>query len=223
MQILGHEPLNRNIPSSDQSPGMTRRERDDLAALVRRREKVAISDVKERTAALNAEIEARLSAEFSAEDELWADVTRAAQVEIAKADAEIARRCEAIGLPTAFRPQLQLSWRGRGVNADPSRRAELRQLARAHNAHQEKAGIAAIVRQSLTIQTNLLASGLTTDAAKAFLESMASADELLPPLTVAQVEAMLPTGERTSSNDRFAHLTYGHWEPPALPEGEARS
>lgn len=193
METIPHEPLNRNRPPKEHPASMTRRERDDLAALVRCREKVAIADVKERSAALNAEIEARLSAEFSAEDALWAEVTRAAQVEITKADAEIARRCEAIGVPAAFRPRLELSWRGRGVNADPSRRAELRQLARAHNAHQEKAGVAAIVRQSVEIQTSLLASGLTTD------------------------------GERTSSADRFARLAYGHWEPPELPDGEAHS
>jgi hypothetical protein len=218
---LDHASPNRNTSPSEQSPGMTRRERDDLAALIRRREKIAIADVKERTAALNAEIEARLSADFAAEDALWADVNRAAEAEVAKADAEIARRCEEIGVPSAFRPHLRVVWQGRGVNADPSRRSELRRLAQAYNAHQEKAGIAAIARRSVDAQTGLVAGGFTTDAARAFLAEMATADELLPALTVAQVRALLPTGERTSAQKRADLLAYGRWSPPELPE-EAR-
>jgi hypothetical protein len=197
--------------------GITRRERDDLAALVRRREKVAKAAAKERSAQLLAEIEAKLADSFDAEDALWADVTRTAQAEIAKADAEIARRCREIGVPEKFRPGLLLSWHGRGVNGDPSRRAELRRLAHARVAALEKSALAAIERASIETQTKLLAGGLTTDAARAFLDALPEPADLLPPLSIEQLEAALPTGERTTDRERAALLSYGGWEPPALP------
>ena len=186
----------------------------DLAALARRREKVAKTAAKERSAHILAEIEAKLSDAFDAEDTLWADLTRAAQAKIAKADAEIARRCEEIGVPARFRPELVLSWRGRGVNADPTRRGELRRLAQARVAALEKSALAAIERSSVETQTKLLAVGLTTDEARAFLDGMPSVDALLPPLSVEQMEAALPTGERTTDRERFALLSYGYWFPP---------
>jgi hypothetical protein len=199
------------------SDAMTRRERDDLAALARRREKVAKTAAKERSAHVLAEIEAKLSDAFDAEDALWADVTRAAQAEIAKADAAIAARCREVGVPEKFRPTLDLLWRGRGVNADPGRRSELRRLAQARVAALEKSALAAIERASVETQTALLAGGLTTDEARGFLDAMPSVDGLLPPLTVEQLEAALPTGERTSERERLALLSYGYWQPPALP------
>jgi hypothetical protein len=210
----------RNHPSSEQSPSMTSKERADLCALIRRRERLGKAALKERHAALNAEGESMLSAEFDAEDELWADVARAAQAEIARADAEIARRCEAVGVPAKFRPRLNLSWQSRGANADPRRRAELRGLMRARNDHALKAGENAYERWSVEQQEQVMRGGMGGDA-RAYLDDLPSVESLLPALTVAQVKALLPTGERTSAAARSDLLSYGRWSPPELPE-EAR-
>lgn len=207
-------------PNRLSGDGMTAKERVELAKLLRSNERVAKTAAKERSAHIRAEIEAKLSDSFSAEDALWAEVSRAAQIEIAKADAIIAERCHEIGVPEEFRPHLDLSWRGRGVNANPSRRAELRKLANARVDALERSALSAIERTSVEAQTKLLSGALTSDAAQAFLQAMPSVDALLPPLTVEQLEAALPTGKRTDFDTRSYLLEYGHWEPPALPATE---
>ena len=199
--------------------GMTRRERDDLSALVRRREKVAKSAARERSAAIRAELKACLSDTFDDEARLWADVTRAARDAIAVADAEIAARCRDLGVAEKFRPSRELGWRGRGVNASGPRRLELRSLARARVDALKKAALSQIERASVETQTALLAGGLTADAARAFLDAVPTAEALLPALSVAEIEAALPDGEhsRGRAADELA-LRYGDWEPSALPD-----
>jgi hypothetical protein len=52
-----------------------------------------------------------------------------------------------------------------------------------------------IEKNSLEIQTRLLAGGLESAEAKAFLEAMPSADELMPAITVAEVQRALAPAE----------------------------
>ena len=67
--------------------------------------------------------------------------------------------------------------------------AELRRVAKAKLDAGAKAAKVEIERSSLRVQTELVAGGLHSADARAFLEAMPTADALLPPLTVAEIES----------------------------------
>lgn len=184
------EPPQITPPTS--SDGLTTRERTNLSALVRKREKVAKTDAKQRAAELMANVEANLAARFKANNELWAAVTIEAQKAVDVADREIMRICREIGVPEEFRPSLVLSWYSRGENADRERRAELRKAASTRITAMELAARTEIERRSLEAQTALLAGGLTTDAARAVLAALPTAESLMPSLNVDDLEAAVP-------------------------------
>lgn len=172
--------------------GMTARERDDLAALVRRRERVAKTATKQRAAELMADVEQQLAAVYERDDKRWSEVNVVAKEAVAAADAEIAKRCRELGIPEEFRPGLTLGWYGRGQNATAARRTELRRVAATRIAAMEQAARAEIERRSVEVQTVLLAGGLESGAAQAFLESMPMPDQLMPALVVDELEAVVP-------------------------------
>jgi hypothetical protein len=78
---------------------MTRADRANLERLARKRAKVATSMIGERIKALRADVEDQLSAEYRYDDEVWAEITRGAAAEVAKADAKIAAICRQLGVP----------------------------------------------------------------------------------------------------------------------------
>jgi hypothetical protein len=167
---------------------MTQRDRDKLAGLARKRAKVSKQMVAERQKVLLADVEDQLSAEYDFGDEVWADITRQAQAEVAKADAKFAEICRSWGVPEDFRPGLNLMWYSRGKNAAAGRRAELRKLA---HARIEAAGQTAKVTidiKLLEVETELVRDGLDSAQAHAFLASMPSADELMPRVDIGSLE-----------------------------------
>jgi hypothetical protein len=184
------------------SDGMTHRERSDLAKLARRREHVAKADARQRAAELLADVERQLAEIYPEHDERWHDITQAAEAAIADADAAIAARCRALGIPERFRPGLYLAWHGRGENASRERRVELRRVAATRIAALEAQARAAIERASVEVQTRLLAGGLETDAARTFLETMPTADALMPALAIGEIEAAVPLGRRLARDGR---------------------
>lgn len=170
--------------------GMTRREREDLAKLCRRREKVAKAGITQREAALNAQVEEQLSAVFPEDDPRWTDVTAEARRALDDADQRIAARCRELGIPERFRPRLSMGWYGRGENAIRDRRSELRMLAQRRIAALGAEARAEIEKASVEVQTALLGGGLETEAARHFLYQMPTPQRLMPAITLAQLEAM---------------------------------
>lgn len=81
----------------------------------------------------------------------------------------------------------------RGQNASAKRRAELRTLGNAQIDELLKKAKHEISRSSLAVQTQILAGGLDTPAARAFLESMPTPEALMPVLNVRALDAP-PTG-----------------------------
>ena len=55
----------------------------------------------------------------------------------------------------------------------------------------EKQGKLAVERQSVEVQTHLLADGLTSDEAKRWLEAMPTAEQLMPPVSMAEIRKQL--------------------------------
>jgi hypothetical protein len=161
---------------------MTAAERQELGKLVRLNAKVAKDDAEARGKWMLADIEAKLAARYKIEDEAWADITAAAEQQVAEADAALAALCRARGIPEDFRPGLHLSWYNRGENASKERRAEIRKVAQTHVAARVKEAQVEIDRQAAQQLTAITRTGLTSEEARGFIEAMPKPEELLPPL-----------------------------------------
>lgn len=164
--------------------GLTRRDREALAKLARQRAALAKAEAKERTAQLRADGEAQLATIFRADDARWATAVAVAEAAVADANATINRHCEAAGIPENFRPSIGMGWMSRKENATASRRVELRRVLDTRVAALEKQAITEIDRRALDVQTALLAGGLDSAEARAYLEAMPTADALMPGLAV---------------------------------------
>jgi hypothetical protein len=167
---------------------MTRRDRDDLQKVVRMRERLAKAGIAAQEAELLADVERQLSAIYSANDEAWAEITAAAMKAVADADAQIAQRCEDLGIQPEFRPELRVGWYGRGQNMVASRRAELRKAAQTRIAASGKAAKLAIEEQSLRVLTNIITGGLESVEARQQIASLPMPSDLMPRLDVTALE-----------------------------------
>jgi hypothetical protein len=179
-------------------PG-TQRERETLLRVVRMNAKIAKEGIAQREAQLLAKADEDLAAAYRFDDDAWAEITRAAEAAVYKADQRIAQACRDLGIQERFRPQLTISWSGRGENAVAERRAELRKVARAKIKAAGQEAKLAIDRQAAKVMTDLISGGLKSAEAKALLESIPAADKLMPPVAVAELEtASDPTSDRRS-------------------------
>jgi hypothetical protein len=118
----------------------------------------------------------------------------AANEVVEAAKRQIAERSRELGIPAAFRPEIGLNWWGRGENASRERRDELRKVAYTKIDELEKQAKLTIDRQTVEAQTRLLAEGLTSDEAHHWLESMPTAEQLMPPVSMAEIRKQLRRG-----------------------------
>ena len=190
---------------------MTKHEREDLQRLVRQREKVLKSAAKQRSAELIADFENQMGQEFSFDqDEVWERATKIAQAALAKANEQIAARCHEIGIPKRFAPGLDLSWYGRDENATKQRRDELRKMAETRVEAIERKAVTEIELSCLAAQEQIALSGLTTEAARQFVEALPKIEALMPRLTFAEVagEAEPPVAEQLVSPNALRQRRY---------------
>lgn len=183
---------------------MTKGERDQLLQLIKKRERVMKTKAQERSAMLLAEFEAQSAKVYHwNEDEIWERVKSEAEAAIKKAQEAIASRCLELGIPVEFAPGLNLYWNGRGQNAVGERRGELRRAAKSKIDAVEKEVLSKIEVMSLDAQTAIVAHGLESKAAKAFLDRMPSIESLMPPLKVQEIQSLVETNraERRRRND----------------------
>jgi hypothetical protein len=184
---------------------MTRCEREDLQRLIRQREKVLKSAAKQRSDELIADFENQMGQEFSFDqDEVWTEAAKIADAAVAKAQEQIRARCRVIGIPDRFAPSLGLSWRNRGYdNLIENRRKELRKMARTAIEAQEQKAIVGIELSCLEAQEKIAVAGLTSDAARGFIEALPSITDLMPRLSFAEVasESQPPVAERLLSSN----------------------
>lgn len=190
-------PLCPPIPSVASVLPMTGAERASLMVLLRQRERVAKADVDEHKVRLLSDFARQLAAIYRPEDDpVWAELKQASYAAVAEANAKIAARADQLGIIPSFRPSIQADWYGRGENAAAERRADLLRVARTELDAEAKRAYAAIAKASVDFQTQLIASGLTSEAARAFLEHMPTPEQLLPPISVARAEELLEDGRR---------------------------
>lgn len=167
---------------------MTVGERSELTKWVRMRSKVRKSDVMARTTTLLARFEAQLASRYDEYDSHWREIAQEAEEKVKQLDSELAKRCQALGIPVQFRPSLELSWYGRGENADKQRRQELRAVAESELEAQATQAKSRIEHDELDLITEIVQEGLGSERAKAFFESLPPVEELVPELTLNAVE-----------------------------------
>jgi hypothetical protein len=168
---------------------MTKSERDDLQRLIRQREKVQKSAAKQRSADLLADFENQIAAQYSFDDDaVWAEATKEAEREVAKAQKRIAERCRELGIPMDFAPSLRLNWHHRGYgNSVKERREELRRVAKAQIEALERQAIVKIEQASVEAQTEIALAGLTSETARAFVERLPTVESLMPALSYQEL------------------------------------
>lgn len=171
---------------------MTKTERAELGSLIKKRERVMKAAAAERAAKMLAEFEAQSASIYHFDDdEVWREAVRLAKQAEADAQKMIETRCAELGIPPEFAPGVSMGWYGRGQNAVASRRDELRRAAKARIAAIEQEACTKIERMSLHAQTELLASGLESESAKAFLGSLESVDSLMPMFDIAEIKSVI--------------------------------
>jgi hypothetical protein len=201
----------RRAWDAEDSAKLSAAERKDLLAVLKRREKEADESAAEMKAQRIAEFEEELATIFEAENKAFADVTALAEAAVRKANEEIDRRCDELGIRRSFRPRLGLRWSGRGENSDKERRAELRRVAE-KRAEADMLAAKKEIRRTFTDQQELLAIGaLNSEEARAFLARMPRPEALMPKVRLAELDV----GNKT---------TQDRWQPVPLlavnPPGE---
>jgi hypothetical protein len=180
------------------TPPMTKAEVLGLQSLIRQREKVLKSAAAQRSAELMADFEQQLASEYSwDQDEIWKQAADAAARAIDEAKATITARCLELGIPAKFAPGIGMYSSSRGENALKERRTELRAVAKTRIAAIEKETCLKIELHSVELQTQILAQGLTSEAARSFLESMPAVETLMPTLELTKIEHMLENRKRS--------------------------
>lgn len=181
---------------------MTKAERSELGQLIRKRERVMKAAASERSAQILAEFDRQSAAIYAYDDDdVWKKAAEAAKAAVAEAQAVVEARCKELGIPPEFAPGLSVGWYGRGQNAAAERRSELRRLAKSRVEAIEKEAATKIERLSLTAQTEVIANGLESDAARRFLESMPSLETLMPQIDAGEVKALIDAKHNKRDRD----------------------
>jgi hypothetical protein len=182
---------------------MTKGEREALVKLIRAREKVAKTAAQQRSAAMLAEFEQQVTALHSfATNEVWKAATDACIEAAKRANEEIVAESDKLGIPKEFQPRLSFNWSRRGENEYEQRRVELRRLAKAEIDALEKVAYVQIESASVAAQTEVIATGLQSEAAITFLNSLPPIDKMMPALDVTDIQAKL--AERARSKPGYS-------------------
>src|SRR5262249_52149763 len=164
---------------------MTKDERESLRRLVGQREKVLKSAARQRSSELIADFENQMGQAYAFDqDATWKKATVAAEAAVAKAQVQIKARCRGLGIPERFAPFLELEWHHRGYeNSVECRRRELRKMAQTRVAAIEAKAIVQIELLCLKAQEQIALAGLTSDAARQFVEKLPTIETLMPALS----------------------------------------
>jgi len=199
--------VQHNDPHSQDHPAaamtavaMNKGEREELQRLVRQREKVLKSAAKQRSAELLADFENQMGQQYAFDqDEVWEKAAKVAEREVQKAQRLVAARCRELGIPDRFAPSLSLEWHARGYgNGLEKRRAELRRMAVTRIEAIERKAITEIEMSCLKAQEKIAIAGLTSDAARLFIEQLPSTETLMPRLSFSEIagDAEPPVAEQ---------------------------
>ena len=111
---------------------ITQQERDDLARLVRRREKLAKREAERLAAERLAEFERALAIEYQFDDaNVWHEAVLAACSAVDEANERVLARCRELGIREEFAPRIASQWWLFGGRSSAQARVkELRKIAK---------------------------------------------------------------------------------------------
>jgi hypothetical protein len=180
---------------------MTKGEREDLIRLIKQREKVAKTAAEQRSASMLAEFESSVSKLHAfANNEVWRAAQEAAQQAAHEASEKIMAKAKELGIPDEFHPRITFSWLQRSEDVYRARRDELRRVAKAEIDAMEKSTRVQIEAESVRAQTEVIAHGLTSDAAIAFLDNMKPIESMMPLLDINSIQQKLAERARKSGS-----------------------
>lgn len=178
-------------------PRMTKAERDDLIRLIKQREKLARSAAEQRSAAMLAEFEQKITDLHPFDrNEVWTAAVEAVAEATEEANARIAAEAEKLGIPEEFRPSVRFHWDRRGEAEYRQRRDELRRVAKAEIDAIEKAAVVQIGTESVRAQTEVISHGLESEAAQQFLNSLPAVEDMMPALDLETIQRKLAERKR---------------------------
>ncbi|TAM62853.1 hypothetical protein [Mycobacterium sp.] len=177
----------------------TSAERTALLKLVARNTKIACADLDALAAAQYAEFERQMTKLWEAQElgvqQLIAEGHELLAPVLAEAKRLVDERCEAMGIVAELRPRVDggiaLGWGPERLSRE--RKTEIRRAAKAEIEARKRRAKTEVERARGKQETLILTGAIETAEGKAILESLPSADELLPALGVADVEALLAT------------------------------
>ncbi len=109
---------------------MTKGERADLFKVVRARERLAKTEVKEQATTLKAEFEKQLDTTYSFNnDETWAQAEKLVADVVAEARTMVAERSANLGIPKQFAPSIGYYWSEGGRQLIDKECAKMRRVA----------------------------------------------------------------------------------------------
>src|SRR5690348_17862115 len=195
--------MSEHTQSESAARQLSRNETHDLSMIIKDRTKVLKAHAEEQAAACLADFERQLAAIYSWDhDEVWKKATEEAQKVCHEVQNKIAKRCEELGIPRTFAPQIGIAWQGRGENASRERRTELRRVAKTSVDAMLKAAVTKIEHQSLDLRTQVVSMGLLSAEAKLFLESLAPVTEAMRSLDFHDIEKKLEREQQQRIADR---------------------
>ena len=171
---------------------LSQNEKHDLLVVSRKREKVAKTNARARVAELLADFENQMAREYSYDDDkVWQEADKRAKQVVKEANQQIAKRCDELGIPKRYAPELGLHWYSRGENAVKGRRDELRRAAKASAEAIVIKATAEIERASLKVQEEIINRSLTSEEAKLLFAQLPSVESLMPLLNFAEFQKKL--------------------------------
>ena len=184
---------------------MTKGEIENLQRLIRQRERVLKSAAKQRSSELLADFKNQMGQQYAFDDdEVWMAAAQEAQKHVERAESVIAARCHELGIPKRFAPAIRLNWIHRGYdNALDRRRKELLGMATSQIEAQERKAFTEIEASCLEAQMQLAVAGISSDAARAFIEKLPSVTSLMPALSFEEIagESDPPIAEKLVSSN----------------------
>jgi hypothetical protein len=172
---------------------LTVAEREGLLRILRANVKAAKAAILGREAELKTAFEIQLDTLYPPTgDPVWNAEYKAA-VEACRPHVErVEKRCDELGIGTRFRPSLDLPhWTWGGDQLFEKLRPELRRKAYLQITEKLKNDVEEMERKSAAMQMEIITNGFVTDAAREFLDQLPAVEELISPMRVEELVALV--------------------------------
>jgi predicted phage gp36 major capsid-like protein len=174
---------------------ITKGERAELRSLIRQRFKVLRADVEARKAELAAELDERVNLKFAADDKAWADamflIGEAVREANRKAN-DILRGLNLDALDTSREHEIVIH---RSIMKPTAERNVLLRNGTRRIEAQVKSAQLQLDRQEAELLTRLVATGLESEEARAFLGEIPTVSALVPADRLLELERSLQDDE----------------------------